>query len=291
MASIDINDGRNLGDATMSIKVTESKAGFRLMDSKRMRPQWGRLGDRDFFYISATHAKALARLEYFVRQQWNFAMLLGTGGSGRSSTLRVFSQRLTWQTFAIATVDASIVSPTQFLWELARSWKVDCAPTADLPTLGAAIEQALQGFWYSRTCPLVMIDNIDFAPLDVQQTIMWIASSPAALAARIQFIMSAHPDHAEQLDPRIRDRIDLRVDLERWDMEEIREFLLAALPDVKNVDTLFTPDAIAGLQEASFGNGRKVRQLVRLALLAAESQGVQTIDERIVAVVRADLAE
>jgi general secretion pathway protein A len=259
------------------------------MNPETAMPQLGRLCDRDFFYISATHAEALARLEYFVRQQWNFAMLLGTGGSGRSSTLRAFSRRLTWQNYAVAIVDASMVSPIQFLAGLAESWKIDCHPTSDLMAHWAAIEQRLHEYWYSRTCPIVMVDNIDFCPIDVQETVMRLASLPAALAARIQFVLTAHDGHLEQIDERIRERIDLRIDLERWSDDEIREFLLAALPNTKNVDKFFTPDAIAGLQRASGGISRKVRQLVRLVLLAAESQGTQHVDGATVAAVRAEL--
>ncbi len=259
------------------------------MNPETAAPQLGRLCDRDFFYISATHAEALARLEYFTRQQWNFAMLLGTGGSGRSSTLRAFNRRLVLQNYSGAIVDASMVSPVQFLAALAESWKIDCQPSSDLLTHWAAIEQRLHEFWYSRICPVVMVDNIDFAPIDVQETVMRLSSLPVALAARIQFVLTAHDGHLEQIDDRIRERIDLRIDLERWSDDEIREFLAAALPHTKNIDKFFTPDAIASLQRASGGISRKVRQLVRLVLLAAESQGTKHVDGATVAAVRAEL--
>lgn len=249
----------------------------------------GRLSDRDFFFISATHAEALARLDYFARQRWNFAMILGSGGSGRSSTLRAFARRLNTREHVIAMVDAAMSSPQQFLFNLAQEWKIDCDPTNDLTTLWAAIEQRLHEHWYNRIQPLAMVDNIDFAPFDVQETVLRLAGLPVALAAEIQFVMTAHEGQLEQINEQIRERIDLRIDLERWNVDEIRDFLEAALPHSGNLEKLFTSDAIHSLQRASGGVSRKVRQLVRLALLAIESQGQRQIDGATVAAVRAEL--
>lgn len=249
----------------------------------------GRLCDRDFFYISTTHAEALSRLDYFVRQQWNFALLRGAGGSGRTSTLRAFRRRFTGQSSGTAIIDASMVSPSQLLASVAEAWKIDCHPTADLPAHWTAIEQRLCQFWYAKTCPLLMVDNIDFAPLDVQETVMRMASLPAALAARLQFVLTAHDVHHNQIDSRILERIDLTIDLERWSDDEIREFLQAALPDAKRIDRFFTPDAISSLQRASGGISRKVRQLIRSVLVAAASQNAEQVDGMTVAAVRAEL--
>jgi general secretion pathway protein A len=240
--------------------------------------QLGRLNDDDFFFISNTHAEALARLDFFVRQQWNFALLQGVEGSGRSSTLRAFKRRPIWQSNAIAIVDAGGISPIKFLQAVAQRWKIDCLPTDSLRPCWTAIEQTLHRFWYSRTLPLVLVDNIDLAPMDVQESVMRLASSAAALAAKIQFVLTAHGSRLDQIDQRIRDRIDVRIDLERWDNDDIQEFLLAALPDVKDMDKVFTAEAIAGLQRRSCGVSQKVRQLVQLALLGAELRESPDVD-------------
>jgi type II secretory pathway predicted ATPase ExeA len=239
-------------------------------------PQLGRLSDPAFFFAGPAQNEALARLHFALDHRLALALLTGESGAGKSCLLSRFAHELRATPNCVFQVNLHRLSAEELTLRLA-SW-LGVQAVNEPHRLWLKLTQRLSELQYDRTPLVILADDAHTATPDVRD---WLTRLLGALPAerwQLSLILATDEAGLSQWPRTWQDRLDLRVELEPWSLDTIREFIAAAFEQDSAFQPHFTLDALELLAELSGGLPRKLRRLVTLAGLTAQAQRLEQID-------------
>jgi type II secretory pathway predicted ATPase ExeA len=245
--------------------------------------------DPHYFFQSPTHDEALARLHFIIEGEHRAGLLLGHAGSGKSLLLEVLAVEARRRGRPVAKLSLLGLDKQEFLWRLAAVWGLDLVPTATACELWRVLADHVITQHLERVASVVLLDDAEEATADVLAQVLRLAQTDVDTIPATTLILAARTQHVGRLGERLLELADLRIDLLKWNAQDVQHYLEDGLARAGRHEPAFAPEAITLLAEISQGVPRNVVQLADLALIAAAGQELALVDSHTVESVVAEL--
>ena len=244
----------------------------------RESPFGTRQRDR-FFFSSPTHEEALARLEFLVDSGDSLGILAGCEGSGRTMVLQRFARDVRRQGHCVRAINLVGLGPNDFMWTLAAA--LGCNPRAhdEAFALARRVHDRLRTDSLLERTTILILDDADQASHEVLTQILRLLKTHTQ---NLTVLLAIESSRMARLGTDLLQLSQLRIRLEPWNHDDIRQFLQTGLAQVGCQREIFDDSATERLAELTDGIPRWVSQLAELALLAAANQQLPSIDDRII---------
>jgi general secretion pathway protein A len=242
------------------------------------------------FFTSPTHDEALARLQFLVGQRAALGILTGDTGSGKSFVLEVFARQLRRRGQPAGLINLLGLEPRGFLWLVAAGARANPHPDEDAFALWRRVSDRLQENRHQELGSVLLLDDADRAPLDVRVQVLRLLKTHTD--HRLTVILAAEAARLPHLGTDLLQLSELRVHLEPWQPEDVRDYLQSALRRVGRPEAadVFDESAVVRLWELADGNPRRVSRLAELALIAGAGARLAQIDAETIDAVSEELA-
>lgn len=236
------------------------------------------LADARYFYRSATHEEALARLSFLVENRRRLGLLLGAPGSGKTLLLHVLARQLKESGGSVAMINLLSLDARTLLWELAAQLQRNPRDTETPFQLWRRITDRLAENRYQQLPTVILLDDAGEASPEVLGQVMRLVRYDPAASSTVTIVLAAQPQALRYFGRRVLELAELKIDLECWEPEDTRLFLAESLTKAGAGDALFDPAAAQRLHELARGVPRQVSNLAEMALLAAAGQQLSRVD-------------
>ncbi|MDZ4817942.1 MAG: AAA family ATPase [Planctomycetota bacterium] len=234
--------------------------------------------DPRFYYSSPGHEEALARLSFLTEEHRRLGICLGPTGSGKSLLLELFARQARRAGSQVVNISLLGVDLHEFLWLLASDLGLSPGRDESEFTLWRSILDRLIENRYQQLDTVILLDDADGADPAVLETLVRLCEADRTPSSRLTIVLATIPEQVRRLGERLLDLIELRIDLEPWEISDTIGYLNGALRQAGRQDPTFTEDAIGRLHRLCDGIPRRIAQMANLALLAGAGQRLQRID-------------
>jgi type II secretory pathway predicted ATPase ExeA len=250
------------------------------MAANSLQPAIGPASEADY-YPSVLHVEALARLAYLAGKASACGLLLGPKGCGKSLVLDRFARIQRKAGVAVVLVSAVGVSAANMLANIASAWGGCPKVTDDLSQLWQKAADRLRVLGLEQIPAILLVDDLDQARDDVATMIDQLHAFADGMAANLVLVAAADELSQGLLSPRFLARVELRVELDLWTLEESSGFLQVWLAQRAGNGQEFDAQAMEVLHDLAEGVPRRVRQLAELTLVAG-SRAEGNLSEEVV---------
>ncbi|TWT32954.1 ATP-binding protein [Blastopirellula retiformator] len=223
---------------------------------------------------SAPFAEAWARLDYVWQSSRRCAVVIGPSGVGKSTLLSHYGAQLEKRHVAVAQIAATGLAAYDLGAMLVEAWGGRLKP-GQYPMMALADQLAVLAA--ERRPAILLLDNADEMTMDAANVVLQLLRAPTEEGAKLMVVLAAQEGSLRNIDRRILELCELRVDLEPWTAEETQDFVESTMleqDDFPEVDQA----AIARIHALSEGTPRRVSQLLNLSLTAGAVQHLPQID-------------
>ncbi|MCE9547068.1 MAG: AAA family ATPase [Planctomycetia bacterium] len=242
------------------------------------------------FHANPMHDEALARLQFLVDGRRRLGLLAGEPGTGKSLLLAVLAAKLAAAGKPVVRVNLTAVEPAEFPGLIAAGLRLNPRDNETPAKVWRMIADRITEHRYQQVGTVILIDDVDQAPPEVQSMILRLAQIDAGAGAWLTVIVATHPREVSRMNPQLLDLVELSVGLEPWDPSTAAEFLATALKKAGSPSKCFDALATERLHQLSGGIPRRVSQLADLALLAAAGDDRPLVDAATVEAVFSELS-
>ena len=239
----------------------------------------------DFLYLGGTHKKALTYLNYAVSEKTGFVMLTGEVGSGKTTLIRNFINRLDHQV-TLAKVFNTKVSFEQLIAMINDDFGLD-GTGKDKVTLLKELYHFLVEEHAKGHSPILIIDEAqNFSPAVLEEVRM-LSNLETGDAKLLQIILVGQPELAAMLSlaelRQLRQRISIVCHVYPLTRQECEEYIFHRLSVAGNRQAVqFSPEALDGIYNYSNGIPRLVNIVCNFLLLTAFTEDTRTVNQEMV---------
>jgi general secretion pathway protein A len=238
--------------------------------------------DPRYFYQSPTHEEALARLSFLVEQHRRLGLLMGPEGSGKSLLLEVFADTLRRGGLPTAKVNLLGIEPAEMLAQVAIDFGLNPDRGDSTAALWRLVADRLLQYRYQQLEATILLDDADQAARPVLAQVARLAQHDPSPESRLTLVLVGQQQQMGRIGPRLLGLAELRIDIQPWEQADTENYLNAALAQAGCREAVFSPPALARLQELSQGIPRRVNQLADLALLAGAGAELQQLGAEVI---------
>jgi general secretion pathway protein A len=240
-----------------------------------------------FLFLSDQHREAFAHLVYAVESRAGFVELTGEVGTGKTTLLRTFLNRLDADGHRTALIFNPCLSSLELLKSINREFGIRCEMESRMDLLQELNAFLLEQKAAGRSVVLVMDEAQNLAP-EVLEQIRLISNLETETDKLIQIILSGQPELLGVLGRddlrQLNQRINVRYHLLPMDVESTCRYIdhrmeLAGCYRAAE----FSKDAIKRIYRFSGGVPRLVNIVCDRALLIAFTEEEKTISGRMAA--------
>lgn len=239
--------------------------------------------DPEFFWLSPEHAEALDRFVYLISERKGAGLLTGEYGCGKTTMVRVLSERLDLEQHRVAYLNYPRFGPDQLLAEILYQLGEDVEGdnVARMHRLGELFYRtSLEG---GHT--LVMVDEAQIIPDDrVLEELRLLLNYQMEDAFLVTFLLIGQPELRERVMrlPQLDQRIAVRYHLHNFDLANTGSYVAYRMETAGADRTVFTEDAIEEIYDRSLGTPRRINNLCDMSLFVGARKKLETIDAEIV---------
>lgn len=230
-----------------------------------------------FLFMSSTHRRALNYLQYGFEEQAGFVLLTGEIGSGKTTLIREFINRLDGKA-VIARVFNTQIDPSQLLGLINMDFGLDVT-TLDKVTLLKDLNEFLISCYARKEKPLLIIDEAQNLSKETFEEIRLLSNLESESEKLLQIIMVGQPDLLDILNQealtQLRQRLSVSCHLGTLTPEETRAYFCHRLECAGNRSAItLTDEAFEHIHKACNGVPRLINILGDYLLLAAFSDQI-----------------
>ncbi len=220
----------------------------------------------------------LARLEWLVDEQQRLGLVVGPSGCGKSHLAAKAVRR-----FGALGAEAVLLSlrglrEGDWLELLLDRLPLDPLTAAEPLRPWQKLENRLRENTLMERPTAIVFDDLHEATPDAVAGIERLVSSAEPLFGRLLVVGTVADSAVGQLSAGIMDRAAIRVELAAWSEAEATRFLAWAVARTGRPADLFSDSAAATLTRLAAGVPRTICQLARLAVVAADAEGLTQLD-------------
>ncbi len=231
--------------------------------------------------------EALLRLRFVVENARGAAVLLGEAGLGKTHLLTVLAQQLDARRHPVLPLRFPQLSAGETLRYLARelTFQPETATHLDqgLDVAVGVIERALDELAGQGVAPVFAVDDAhlieDPGVLQVLRTLLDLRPLGGPPPTLLLIGEGGLRTHLNRL-PALADRVVVRCELSPWGPLETADYVRHRLNVAGATRNLFTPEALAAVQDHSGGIPRRINRLCDLALLLGFAEEADLVTAR-----------
>jgi len=250
------------------------------------RPPFNNTPDPTFYFSTPDHEEALATLHYATIERKGFVLVTGEVGAGKTLTARVFLRQIE-QEAETAVITNTHLSGRQLLAAVCSEFDLNPPPDASNLELSQLLQEFLLEQFARDRYVVVVIDEAQNLADEAFEELRMLGNLEADDAKLLQVCILGQPElrnrfsqvNMRQLDQRLFRRFHLKALSAQQTREYIRHRLqVAGCPS----EDLFTSSALSAIYRASKGIPRLINQICDSALLAAYSDGLETVSADVI---------
>lgn len=249
--------------------------------------------DFDFFYMSRSHARAKAYLDYTVVSRDGFAVITGEIGSGKTTLLNKLISELGKDT-VLAHISQTQLDELEFLQAVVSAFGLDIAGAGKVELMNRLRAFLIRQMEADRRVVLAVDEaqNLSYGVLEEVRMLSGIESGKTKL---ISVILLGQPElekviNAPQLE-QLSQRVRLRFHLAALSETETHDYILHRLRVAKARRlNLFLDDAYPVIRRYAGGIPRLINTLCDMALLTAYLEDQQSVSAQSVELAARELA-
>lgn len=246
------------------------------------RPPFERDIPASALYVSSKTMELLSRLEY-AAQRRKFVVVTGDVGVGKTSAIRMFTDKLDPARFHCVYIADSALKPRVFYWEVLSQIAEDEKPSfyrnEGKRKLLAHMRRMIDN---SKIIPILIIDEAHLLSHDMLEETRFLlnnemdSNNPMALFIIGQSELRAKLSKGVY-EP-ITQRVDFRFRLEPLDRAQTLEYISSHMRYAGGDASVFTDTAVDAVFSYSGGLPRKINKACSFALLYAAQHGKRAVD-------------
>ena len=241
--------------------------------------------DPDFYFSSRQHQEAETLIEYTLSRGEGILVITGEVGCGKSTLVHTFFHKSQSKTRL-----GVISNPTTLTGGLFKGILLNLAepfePT-DETTNYARLKSLLQRLASDGRRLVLIIDEAQTAEPETLDKLRLLTNPDPTLPTAIQLILVGQPQLNDHLyDPdmqQLLQRVITHHHLDAFDDEETARYIAHRLNAAGRQPPLFTDAALSAVYRGSKGVPRLINMLCDLTLVFGYAEGLEEIDEGIVA--------
>jgi len=246
----------------------------------------------DFLFPGAAHKRALTYLNYGVKEKTGFIMLTGEVGSGKTTVIRDFVDRLD-RRVTVAKVFNTKVNFEQLIAMINDDFGLDCTGKDKVALLKDLYHFLIAEHGKERS-PVLIIDEAQNLAPTVLEEVRMLSNLETNDAKLIQIVLVGQPELAALLSldelRQLRQRISIVCRLSPLTRGECEEYIYHRLAVAGNREAVqLSSEALDGIYAYSNGIPRLVNVLCNFLLLTAFAEGTRTISREMVSDITAEL--
>lgn len=245
--------------------------------------------DTRWFYQSAAHEEALARLLFLVENHRRCGVLSGAAGTGKSLLLEILAGEAARTGAEVAHIDLFGRSSQEMLWEIVAELGVPAGPDDAASRLWRKLHDHVLANRYSRAPLVLLLDHFDRAHADCVGVVERLQHLSSGGETGLTLILGVRDERAASLAPVLREISDLRIELVALDHTETQSYIETLLTRAGAAQSFFEPSAINRLFDETHGVPRHLNRLCDLTLLAGMADHATCIDDSTVAAAAEEL--
>ncbi len=240
--------------------------------------------DPRFLYLSDQHDEAFMRLIYTVKSSKGACMLTGAVGSGKTTILKAFAEKISEGKFQVGIVTNPNLSDTELLQEILYSLNVDSKPTTKIEVMHALRDKLLE----NRKNGLDTVVVIDEAHIinkkETYEELRLLLNLHEKNHYLVTLILAGQPELKQIISriPQFEQRIPIKYHLTALSFVDTCKYIAYRLKVSGLQKKIFTADAAKLIFSYSTGIPRKINTICDMSLLSGFVEQAEVIDDIIV---------
>lgn len=228
--------------------------------------------------------EALERLRYLAVQQ-RCGVLIGRRGTGKSDLFARLANELHREGFETSLINLAGLSADELPQIIAAELGLGLEPTADKIQTWATLQDYANAVRQSNAHHVLMFDQLDRADVSTAVTFERLLS---LFDGAFACLFASRPKLAKPYRVLMKNHCWMQVPLDRLNSNDASQ-LLAQEVHSRSHELHLTPGAIAAAQDATAGRVDKLKRLAELAVIAAEADHLDEIDNEVIRSLKREL--
>jgi len=233
--------------------------------------------DDQWFCETPGHDEALARLFFLVEQGRRCGLLAAPAGTGKSLLLRLLFAELERSQRKVVMVQSAGLDRHELLIELCDALKLQSTDGSTPFTRWRALSDQLAAWQMAHVQSVLLFDRFERAEPDCYRLIEQLLHLDVCGEGGLTVIVAARPE--SPVLSGLADLADLRIDVLPLDEKQTADYVAGLLQQAGCERQLFEPEALDVLFKRSQGVPRAINRLCDLSLLAAMSEGRDSVEK------------
>lgn len=244
------------------------------------------------FFVGSPQEEALARLHYLVEEGKSLGLLLGESGSGKTWLLARFFSECRRAGREPALLDLAGRDGREFLYQLAEALQARVTAQDARFQLWRAIRDRLCENRLQHLSTVLLLDHLDEATEEVRALLVRLLHEGDLPGSGTTLVVASSDAGWTNADPRLRERVELRVDLDPWSVEDLEAYTRGSLsPSAGEANAHpWNREALLSVWRATGGLPRRVRPLLELASLVVRNEPTLPLTAETIAALRRELS-
>ena len=250
------------------------------------------LPDPRFIYLSRSHKKALAYLDYGIRERSGFILLTGEVGSGKTTLIRDLLNKH-YEHVVLSMIFNTRVTSEQLLAMINEDFGLP-VQGKDKVTLIRDLNGFLINQYAAGNQPILIIDEAQNLSSDLLEEVRMLSNLEAANSKLLQIVLVGQPELRAILAApelrQLRQRININCHLQALNREEVEQYINRRLEVAGNATAVqFEPEALDVIFRYSRGIPRLINIICDFLLFLAFAEATTTLSAEMVQDVIGDL--
>ncbi|MEX0729894.1 MAG: AAA family ATPase [Aquisalimonadaceae bacterium] len=228
--------------------------------------------DDDFFYMSRSHARAKAYMDYTVVSRDGFVVITGEIGAGKTTLLnKVVAE--TQESIVLARIDQTQLNETEFLQAVVSAFGMEFTGAGKVELLNR-LKTFLLGHAEHDHRVVLAVDEAQSLSYAVLEEIRLLSGIEANKTKLLSVMLMGQPELADVIDApemqQLSQRVRLRFHLGPLERDESRDYIRHRLAVAGAAsEDVFTEEAYPVIQKYAGGIPRLINSLCDMAMLSA----------------------